>query len=89
MKIRTITSGLFLESPKQFERIVGTAGFNRKAKSFFENYENINASARAIKEIAGGNFRFCASANCCSGIPFFPVSFHEGRESSFSVGFFG
>lgn len=32
-----------------------------------------------------GNFRFTASANCPSGIPFFPAAFHEGPDS-FAIG---
>ena len=54
-------------------------------------FENIKASAMAIKDIAEetpggyGNFRFCAWANCPAGVPFFPVSYH-GENLSFSVG---
>ncbi|MCD4658214.1 MAG: DUF711 family protein, partial [Planctomycetes bacterium] len=53
--------------------------------------ENIRISAETIKRLAHetpqglGNFQFCASANCNSGIPFFPAGFHLG-ETSFSIG---
>ncbi|MCL5774095.1 MAG: DUF711 family protein [Firmicutes bacterium] len=56
------------------------------------NFENIKASAKAIKQISEetgngcGNLRFCAWANCPPGIPFFPAAYHEG-ETSFSIGF--
>lgn len=36
MKIRTITTGISLESPKQRERIIQAADFNQKAKDLFE-----------------------------------------------------
>lgn len=36
MKIRTITTGISLESPKQRDRIIQAAEFNQKAKDFFE-----------------------------------------------------
>jgi uncharacterized protein (UPF0210 family) len=32
-----------------------------------------------------GNFRFAAAANCLAGTPFFPVSYHQGRNA-FSIG---
>ena len=39
------------------------------------------------KNSKGGeaNFRFCASANCPEGIPFFPAAFHKGKNS-FAIG---
>lgn len=55
----------------------------------FENAKNI---AKAIKKIADetengyGNFRFCGWSNCQPGIPFFPVSYHEGSETTFAIG---
>ncbi|MBU1018709.1 DUF711 family protein [Patescibacteria group bacterium] len=55
------------------------------------NFEAAKAAAKVVKEIAewtengGGNFRFCASANCRPGIPFFPTGFHEG-ETAFRIG---
>ncbi|AFY49540.1 hypothetical protein Nos7524_3760 [Nostoc sp. PCC 7524] len=55
------------------------------------HFENAQASAQAIKRISQesengyGNFRFCAGANCQSGIPFFPTSYHVG-ETSFGIG---
>ena len=55
------------------------------------NFENAKIAAQVIKKIAEetengyGNFRFCASANCKPGIPFFPTGFHEG-ESAFGIG---
>jgi len=55
------------------------------------HYENVRASAHVIKKIADktengyGNFRFCAWANCTSGIPFFPTAYHLG-ETSFAIG---
>ncbi|MCX2983159.1 DUF711 family protein [Halieaceae bacterium IMCC14734] len=53
--------------------------------------ETINASAEAIVAIAAntpggeGNFRFCATANCPSGTPFFPAAWHSG-EPAFTIG---
>ena len=44
------------------------------------------SAARAMKRIAKaiengeGNFRFAAIANCPPGIPFFPASYHRGRN---------
>ena len=55
------------------------------------NFDNITASAKVIKRIAEetengyGNFRFCAGINCKPGIPFFPISYHEGN-TSFAIG---
>ena len=55
------------------------------------NFENAKVTAQVIKRIAEetengyGNFRFCASANCKPGIPFFPTGFHEG-ETAFGIG---
>lgn len=55
------------------------------------DFENTKVAAQVIKRIAEetengyGNFRFCASANCKPGIPFFPTGFHEG-ETSFGIG---
>ncbi|MBW4681142.1 MAG: DUF711 family protein [Microcoleus vaginatus WJT46-NPBG5] len=55
------------------------------------NFENAKASANVIKRISEetedgfGNFRFCAGANCRPGIPFFPISYHEGNPS-FAIG---
>lgn len=55
------------------------------------NFEAAKAAAKVVKEIADGtengygNFRFCSSANCKPGIPFFPTGFHEG-ETTFRVG---
>ena len=55
------------------------------------NFENVRIAAQVIKSIAEetqsgyGNFRFCASANCKPGIPFFPTGFHEG-ETVFGIG---
>ncbi len=51
---------------------------------------SIKASAEIIaalsKENKGeANFRFTASANCPSGIPFFPAAFHQGGYS-FAIG---
>jgi len=43
---------------------------------------------RALSENSEGgeaNFRFTASANCPSGIPFFPAAFHKG-VNSFAIG---
>lgn len=54
-------------------------------------YENAKVAAQIIKQIAKeakdgyGNFRFCASANCKAGIPFYPTGFHEG-ELAFGIG---
>ncbi|NES81679.1 MAG: DUF711 family protein [Moorea sp. SIO2B7] len=55
------------------------------------NFDNIKASAKVIKRIAEetengyGNFRFCAGVNCNPGIPFFPISYHQG-ETTFAIG---
>jgi len=55
------------------------------------NFESTLESAKAIKRISQetengyGNFRFCAWANCNSGIPFFPTAYHEGN-TSFALG---
>ncbi len=52
---------------------------------------NIQACAEAIAAIARtstggeGNFRFCASAFCPPGTPFFPAAYHQG-ERAFSLG---
>lgn len=175
MKIRTITTGVSLQSPDVEDQIRQTAEFNRKAKEVFEkagyevqttriatnsweeylgslsdaeivsaiqkieqicqsldvsffnmgyaktpdkiklipefnkvtsqiscsakigdkengiDFENAKVAAQVIKRIAEetengyGNFRFCASANCKPGIPFFPTGFHEG-ETAFGIG---
>ncbi|MFA6528973.1 MAG: DUF711 family protein [Candidatus Gracilibacteria bacterium] len=175
MKIRTITTGVSLQSPNDEAKIRQTAEFNQKAKAVFEkvgyevqttriatnsweeylgnlsdaeivkavrgieklcqsldvsffnlgyaktpnkiklvpefnkvtsliscsakigdkengiNFENAKISAQVIKRIAEetengyGNFRFCASANCKPGIPFFPTGFHEGKPA-FGIG---
>ena len=39
----------------------------------------------AISKKSEGNFRFTATANCPSGIPFFPAAYHEG-QNSFAIG---
>lgn len=54
------------------------------------HFNSIKASAEIIKAIStshGGEdcFRFTASANCPTGIPFFPAAFHEGINS-FAIG---
>lgn len=55
------------------------------------NFESLQASAQTIQRISTetlngfGNFRFCATANCPPGIPFFPASYHQG-DSAFSLG---
>jgi uncharacterized protein (UPF0210 family) len=175
MKVRTITTGVSLKSPKEREKISQAADFNQIAKEFLEqqgyevqttriatnswaeylsdlsnaeiinriqeleqicqnlnvsflsigyasspekiaiipeinknttiihcsskignsqtgiNFENARESAKVIKRISEitpdgyGNFRFCAWANCQPGIPFFPVSYHEG-ETVFAIG---
>jgi len=175
MKVRTITTGISLSSPKEQERILQATQFNQTAKDFLEqqgyevqttriatnswgdflqnlstlkiisqiqtieqicqnlnisffsigyvsspekiaiipeiiknssivycsskigdsetgiNFANVSESAKVIKRIAEetadgyGNFRFCAWANCKPGIPFFPVSYHEG-EPAFAIG---
>jgi uncharacterized protein (UPF0210 family) len=52
----------------------------------------ISSTARAMRAISEttpsgyGNFRFCASACCPPGIPFFPAGFHDGGPASFSIG---
>jgi uncharacterized protein (UPF0210 family) len=54
-------------------------------------YNSIKLAAEITVAIANntkggeGNFRFTASANCPSGIPFFPAAFHIG-ENSFAIG---
>lgn len=55
------------------------------------NLDAVAASARAVAEIAGstpdgfGNLRLAVLANCEPGSPFFPVSYHGGGETSFSI----
>jgi len=55
------------------------------------HHHTIQAAAEAIVAIAQasaggeGNFRFCATAFCPPGTPFFPAAYHEGRRS-FSIG---
>ncbi|MBD2042337.1 DUF711 family protein [Microcoleus sp. FACHB-672] len=55
------------------------------------HFENARESAKVIKRISEeteegfGNFRFCAGANCRPGIPFFPISYHQGNPS-FAIG---
>ncbi len=55
-------------------------------------FENVKASANVIKQISEmtpngyGNFRFCASANCKSGIPFFPAGYNDEKQASFAIG---
>lgn len=55
------------------------------------DFKNAMESAKVIKRISEetesgyGNFRFCAWANCKPGIPFFPVSYHEGKPA-FAIG---
>ena len=56
------------------------------------NYKNTRAAAKAIRQISEepengyGNFRFCVWANCQSGIPFFPASFHLEKKPYFAIG---
>lgn len=175
MKIRTITTGISLQSPKEVEKIRQASEFNQQAKLYFQeqgyevqttriatnsweeylyglskgeiikeiktieevcqklnisffslgyaskpetialipeiikntsilytsskigdrtsgiNFENAKESAKVKVRISQetqdgyGNFHFCAWANCQSGIPFFPTSYHEG-ETSFAIG---
>lgn len=55
------------------------------------HHHTIRAAAEAIATIAHasaggeGNFRFCATAFCPPGTPFFPAAYHEGQRS-FSIG---
>ena len=54
------------------------------------HFNSIKACSEIIAAISKANggedcFRFTASANCPSGIPFFPAAFHEGINS-FAVG---
>ena len=70
---------------------------NTSFSSFIASRENgvhlhsIRAAADAIAAIANssqggeGNFRFCASAFCPPGTPFFPAAYHVG-QNAFSVG---
>lgn len=53
--------------------------------------QTAKAAAQAVIRIAKalprgeGNFRFCATALCPPGAPFFPAAYHEG-EKAFSIG---
>jgi len=54
------------------------------------HFNSIKASAEIVEAISKSNggedcFRFTASANCPSNIPFFPAAYHEG-VNSFAVG---
>jgi uncharacterized protein (UPF0210 family) len=55
------------------------------------HHRSIQAAAEAIAAIAHGtpggegNFRFCATAFCPPGTPFFPAAYHEGPRA-FSIG---
>ena len=56
------------------------------------HHNGIKSAAEAIVAISKatpggeGNFRFTASANCPSNIPFFPAAYHLGEEPSFAIG---
>lgn len=50
------------------------------------DYAKCLQTAQACLQLANdcgdlGNFRFCASFNCSSGIPFFPAAYHSPTES--------
>jgi uncharacterized protein (UPF0210 family) len=55
------------------------------------NLTAIHRAAEAIADIARstpkgfGNLRFAVLANCSPGSPFFPVAFHQGPRSAFSI----
>lgn len=55
------------------------------------DYKACKATAKAILEISRctsggfGNFRFAGIANCPPDIPFFPASYHQGKDC-FSIG---
>lgn len=55
------------------------------------HYRSIQAAAEAISAIAHGtpggegNFRYCATAFCPPGTPFFPAAYHAGPRA-FSIG---
>ena len=55
------------------------------------DWGNTRASAKAIKQMSEQsengyeNFRFCATANCPPGIPFFPASYHQ-VNTSYAIG---
>lgn len=55
------------------------------------HHRSIHAAAESIRAIAHatpggeGNFRFCATAFCPPGTPFFPAAYHEGPRA-FSLG---
>jgi uncharacterized protein (UPF0210 family) len=55
------------------------------------NLDAISASARAVADIARstadgfGNLRLAVLANCGPGSPFFPVSYHGGGPTRFSI----
>ena len=53
---------------------------------------NISAAARTVRTLSelapDGSmaFLFCAAANCPPFTPFFPASYHEGRDNGFTIG---
>lgn len=55
------------------------------------HHRSIQAAADSVRAIAHatpggeGNFRFCATAFCPPGTPFFPAAYHEGPRA-FSIG---
>ncbi len=59
--------------------------------NFGISLEGIERAAEIVVEIAHstpdgfGNLRLAVLANCGPGSPFFPVSYHRGQETSFSI----
>jgi uncharacterized protein (UPF0210 family) len=74
---------------RQTEVVFATASVASSASGF-----NLAATVRAAQVIADiarttpqgfGNLRFAVLANCEPGSPFFPVSYHRGPDTSFSI----
>lgn len=61
------------------------------SERFGLHHRTIRAAAEAIATLAretpggAGNFRFCATAHCPPGSPFFPAAYHQGPRA-FSIG---
>jgi len=81
---------LIPEIIKRTSALSCSAGIGNHEKGI--DFENAKLAAGIIRRISEetengyGNFRFCAWSNCKAGIPFFPVSYHEGARPAFAIG---